>query len=654
MRNRVKSWEFIVVGLGLGLYAGRLVTELWTNGWPPAALLLLIGVGAGLGINLLALLRHLPLSWTPLLALWAYVLWPHIDFGLAAGAGFVAAVSALLVNLPRPVDAARSGRRKWLGGALTDTAVFLAAYVLYRFTLAPTVLPADAGEFQLVARVLGVAHPPGYSLYTLLASCFARLPLTPDVAARVSLLSAVTGALTLAVVSRTARRLSGSALGGLAAALTLGVSTTFWAQSTTANIRSLTVLFTALCVHTLVVYADERRPSNLLAFAAALGLGITHHASLAFFIPVFAAVVLLCDPAPFRQRRFWLHFASFFLSPFLVLLYVPIRAWTGAPFGVGELTGFGRVVDHLLGRGFSGDMFYYVGSPLLGERFRILGDILVFQFDGPLLLIAAVGAVLLVWRRPRIALLLGGVFAVMGIVVATYRAPQSVEYFMPAYVPVALAVGYATGRLARWRTHLPAVNALAVTAVIFVATSLGAANYPDYAVLSRDRDARDYAASLLSAVPADAVILANWHWATPLWYLQIVEDVRPDVDVSYVHPEGVPYAETWARRIGEEAQSRPVVLTNFYQDFGALPYRFVPLGEAFLVQEGPVYDPPPDFTPLEGTFGGLVSLIGYRLEGTELAPGGLLTVDLGWRPQVALEHPIAFFVHLVDEAGQPL
>ncbi|MDY7042107.1 MAG: hypothetical protein SVX38_14715, partial [Chloroflexota bacterium] len=76
--------------------------------------------------------------------------------------------------------------------------------------------------------------------------------------------------------------------------------------------------------------------------------------------------------------------------------------------------------------------------------------------------------------------------------------------------------------------------------------------------------------------------------------------------------------------------------------------------EAFLVQEGPVYDPPPDFTPLEGTFGGLVSLIGYRLEGTELAPGGLLTVDLGWRPQVALEHPIAFFVHLVDEAGQPL
>jgi hypothetical protein len=652
--NRVKRWEFIAVGLGLGLYASRLATELWTNGWPPVVLLLLIGVGAAVGVNLLALLRRMPLSWTPLLALWAYVLWPRINFGVAAGAGFVAAVATLLLNLPRPADAAQSARRQWLSGALMDTVVFLAAYVLYRLTMAPTVLPADAGEFQLVARVLGVAHPPGFPLYTLLGACFARLTLTADVAARVSLLAAVTGALTLAVVSRTARRLTGSAFGGLAAALALGVSTTFWAQSTTANIRSLTVLFTALCIHALVVYTDERKPTNLLAFATALGFGIAHHGSLAFFIPVFAAVILLCDPSPFRQPRFWLQLALAFLAPFLVVLYVPIRAWTGAPFGTGELTSFGRVVDHLVGKGFSGDMFYYLGSPLLSERFRILGDILVFQFGGPLLVIAALGGVWLVWRRRRVAVLLIGVFVVMGFIVATYRAPQSVEYFMPAYVPVVLAVGCATGWLARWRTRLPAVNALAVAVVLLLAVSLGVANYPDYVVLSHDTDARDYADSLLSAVPADVVILSNLHWYTPLRYLHQVEGVRPDVDVVYVYPEGVPYAQTWARRIGEEIGSRPVVVTNFYQDFGALPYRFVPLGGAFLVQEGPVYDPPPDLTPLEATFGGLVSVIGYRLEETALPPGGVLTLDLAWGPPVTLEHPIAFFVHLVDEAGQPL
>ena len=42
--------------------------------------------------------------------------------------------------------------------------VFIAALLLYILTLAPSVLPADAGEFQLVAATLGVAHPPGYPL----------------------------------------------------------------------------------------------------------------------------------------------------------------------------------------------------------------------------------------------------------------------------------------------------------------------------------------------------------------------------------------------------------------------------------------------------------------------------------------------------------
>ncbi len=654
MGNRVKGWEFIAVGLGLGLYLTRLFTELWINDWPPVVLLLIMGVGAAAGINLLALLRRLSLRWTSFLALWVYVLWPRINFNLAAAAGFVAATATLLLNLPVGVEGGQSARRQWLGGALTDSAVFLVAYLLYRLTLAPTILPADAGEFQLVARVLGVAHPPGYPLYTLLGALFARLPLATDIAARVSLLSAVTGALTLAVVSRTGRRLTGSTWGGLAAALTLGLSTTFWAQSTTANIRSLTVLFTALCIHTLILYTEEGKTTNLLAFAVALGFGIAHHGSMAFFIPVFAAVILLRGLHLWRERRFWLRFVAAFLAPFVVVLYVPLRAWTGAPFGTGELDSFVRVVDHLLGKGFSGDMFYYIGSPLLGERFRILGDILLFQFGVLLLIVALVGAVLLLWRRWRIALLLGGVFAIMGFIVATYRAPQSVEYFMPAYVPVALAVGYATGWLARRRVALPTVRALLIALILLMTVALGVANYPDYLLLSHDTDARDYATSLLSAVPADAVILANWHWATPLWYLQKVEGMRPDVEVSYVHPEGVPYAQTWARRIGEELKARPVVVTNFYQDFGALPYRFVPLKEAFLVQEGPVYDRPSDLSPLEVTFGEIVAVLGYRLEGTRLSPGGVLTVDLCWQPLVALEQPLAFFVHLVDGAGQPV
>jgi len=47
----------------------------------------------------------------------------------------------------------------WHEGVIT-----LVALALYLATLAPGLLPADAGEFQIVASTLGIAHPPGYPL----------------------------------------------------------------------------------------------------------------------------------------------------------------------------------------------------------------------------------------------------------------------------------------------------------------------------------------------------------------------------------------------------------------------------------------------------------------------------------------------------------
>lgn len=47
--------------------------------------------------------------------------------------------------------------------------VFFGSLGLYLFTLAPTVTGEDSGEFIAAAYGHGVAHPPGYPLWTLLA-----------------------------------------------------------------------------------------------------------------------------------------------------------------------------------------------------------------------------------------------------------------------------------------------------------------------------------------------------------------------------------------------------------------------------------------------------------------------------------------------------
>src|SRR5919108_3800493 len=68
-------------------------------------------------------------------------------------------------------------------------AVFLIAVILYSCTLAPTVTLTDSGELIVVAQALGVAHPPGFPLWVVLAHMASLVPFG-NVAVRVNFSSA--------------------------------------------------------------------------------------------------------------------------------------------------------------------------------------------------------------------------------------------------------------------------------------------------------------------------------------------------------------------------------------------------------------------------------------------------------------------------------
>ncbi|MCB0170662.1 MAG: DUF2723 domain-containing protein, partial [Anaerolineae bacterium] len=78
--------------------------------------------------------------------------------------------------------------------AAISLTVALVAFALFFSTLAPTVLEADAGEFQFVPWLPGIAHPPGYPLYTLLGWLWLHVLPFGEVAWRMNLLSALIAA----------------------------------------------------------------------------------------------------------------------------------------------------------------------------------------------------------------------------------------------------------------------------------------------------------------------------------------------------------------------------------------------------------------------------------------------------------------------------
>jgi hypothetical protein len=670
------AWSWLLPGLGGGLCVARVVAEFgplalpWWGVASLAAICALLGAALARWAQRRADLR-------PLLIAWAYVIYPALDAGVAIGVGFVALVGTVIASAKTTQPNKPSPR----SGLTLPVLVFALAFALYLVTLAPDLLTADNAEYQLVAHHLGVAHPPGYALYTLLGKLFTLLPFNTP-AWGVNLFAAVTGALTLALVSRTVQRLTGSVWGSAAAALALGVAPTFWAQSTTANIRSLMIFFTAWCFDALVAFGQalQRKETGQRAlawFALGLGLGIGHHFSLGMLLPAFAAYLLVADPSLARQPRRWLWPGLIFASTFVVLAYFPIRGAMGAVLAPDHLTTLSGFLEHVLAQGFGGDMFAFLRWGVLPHRFTLLGDILLFQFGGPLLVTAGLGGLALLWRNRRSFLLFGFGFGLYFFLVATYRAPQTVEYLMPAYVPLAVAVGYAVDTMAQAgspskdagvagshavRGSGPPAGALLVALILLPGVLRLADHYPSFAILHRDRTGRQYAEPILRAAPPNAVILSNWHWWTAFQYLQLSEGLRSDVKVIYVFPQGESYAANWTACIegrptaqpeclAANFSARPLIVTDQYDDFASLPYNFVPLGQAYLVQREPLTRPPSGLASLDAPLEGHVRLVGYRLSADALVPGQPLTVHLAWQSLAEWEHDYSFFVQLLGPAG---
>src|ERR1043166_6124450 len=95
--------------------------------------------------------------------------------------------------------------------------VAAAAGSLYFLTAARDIVVGDSPELTTAAVILGVPHPPGYPLFTMLGHFFSLLPLGP-IPFRVNLLSVVCNALTTCIVFLTALRLTGSRLAAVMAA----------------------------------------------------------------------------------------------------------------------------------------------------------------------------------------------------------------------------------------------------------------------------------------------------------------------------------------------------------------------------------------------------------------------------------------------------
>jgi len=591
--------------------------------------------------------------------------------------------------------------------------LWLTFFTLYAATTARDVLPADSGEFQLTAATWGIAHPPGYPLYTVASALWMRLVPIGAVVFRVNLFSAALAATTLVLIAAAVRTWAtawgftsrAAQAGGVAAALLFGSASTFWAQATIANIRMPTVLFAAWGFLALARYrvalalnacvgsqsdaladadCDPRKASDggrippLVELALALGLGVGHHPSLIFIAVGWALYLLLIDPRLFIQpRRWWKAALVAVLAWFIPQLYLPLRgSMPNVPLAPGDLATWSGFWNHVLARGFEGDMFAFATATDLALRLPLLPTLFRLQFPPVFLVAIGLGWLWLLRRDGKLAAAFLLAWVLHTFVTITYRAPQTIEYLMPAYVPMVLAFGLGVsgitncelriknqriGESANQRISESANQRITATAkisllltpysllLIYCVLLLRLVmRVPDFAALAADTSIRERTAPLLEAAGPEALILADWHWATPLWVLQQVEGRNPQVEVAYVYPvAGQEYENVWRAR-AEAAGERPLFTTHSYAWDG---WTSTPVGGGFRFYRRPLTALPDDadFIPLDADLGA-VRVLGYRLVG-ETKPGRSVELHLAWQASASHDSAPSFTARLWDANG---
>lgn len=453
----------------------------------------------------------------------------------------------------------------------------LLVFILYLFTVAPSVIQIDTGELATVQIIAGVAHPTGYPLFTFLGHIFSLIPLPISKIYQLNILTAIWCSAAISIFVYTCKYIldnisffqisvkkknnppkrnkvkqnktieikedknifivsqPASFLASILAGLMLAFSKTFWFQGTSVEVYSLHLfLISAIILSLIYSYTRNDNEYKLkyswMVFALALAFGFSNHMTTLLILP--AAAFLYFNKYGLKKevlKGIGIMLLLFFPLLILIYIYLPLRASTSPALNWGNPVNLENILRHISGKQYQ--VWLFSSTAAAKKQLEYFVTNLPSEFSLTLIF-AAIGIIVSFIYARKLFYFISAAFLFTVLYSINYDINDIDSYFLLANISLGFFSLFGIIQILKL-IHFKKYSYLIGTAAILL--FIGVEFFINLKVTDQSKTFtfQDYTKSVLSSTLPNSLILSyQWDYLiSPSYYFQIVEGYRKDVTI---------------------------------------------------------------------------------------------------------------------------
>ncbi|MEJ5351997.1 MAG: DUF2723 domain-containing protein [Melioribacteraceae bacterium] len=433
----------------------------------------------------------------------------------------------------------------------------LIVFIIYLTTIAPAVIQIDSGELAAVQSTLGIAHPTGYPLFTLIGFLFLKIPLTLTKIFQANLLASIWCAVGIVFFVKSVNLILSNIkinfnsrlkekekkksynknygfeqeniLVSTFSGLFLAFSKTYWFQSTSVEVYSLQIFLFNLIIYLSLktFYENKNDLYEWTKVGAVLALGFSNHMTTLLVLPFIAILFFVKEKLILIATKKLI--VTFLISTCIIVLfylYLPLRASSNPELNWGNPINFENFWRHFTGKQYQVWLFSSFDSAekQFNHYLQNLPDEFTYAYF--IFVLAGIFYSLKVSKRFFYLLLVTFLFSVLYVI--NYDIVDIDSYFLLSFIMLSFFGAFGIKFIFEKLTEIYYSLSITLIVLIFVfASNFSQVNQSDVYTFE------DYTKSILQSVEKNSLILTyQWdYFVSPSYYYQYVENFRKDVVV---------------------------------------------------------------------------------------------------------------------------